>query len=228
MKITVLAALVMVAAAGASAARLREPTLKNAMETVQVCADNSGDSITNYLARNIATQMFAGIGVAIEWRHADACPAGALRISYSTSTPAKLMPGALAYALPYEGTRIVIFYDRVQDAVAEPRVFPALLAHVMTHEITHVLEGLARHSADGVMKAHWTAADYSGMSRKPLPFADEDVVLIHLGLEKRAAARRAAAPAASESFNSLQAPVPERSMLERRAEGLDSAVSAFK
>jgi hypothetical protein len=56
--------------------------------------------------------MFAGIGVAIEWRHSYSCPAGALRISYSTSTPANLMPHALGYAVPYEGTRIVIFYDR--------------------------------------------------------------------------------------------------------------------
>ncbi len=191
MKITALAALVMVAGANASAAKLKEPTLGNTTETVQVCFDNSGDNIANFRARSIVTQMFAGIGVVIDWRHANSCPAGALRIGYSTNTAANLMPGALAYALPYEGTHIVVFYDRVQATVIDREESLVLLAHVMTHEITHILEGTARHSAEGVMKAHWTPADYSRMCRKPLPFASEDVALIHLGLERRAARRNA-------------------------------------
>jgi hypothetical protein len=189
MKITALAALVMVV--GASAAERNDPIWNNATETVQICSDNAVDAVTDFRARRIATQMFAGIGVGIEWHHADSCPAGALRISYSTQTPGNLMPGALAYALPYEGTHIVVFYDRVQAAVIDPQKFPVLLAHVMTHEITHVLEGIARHSAEGVMKAHWTPGDYRRMCWKPLNFADEDVVLIHLGLEKRASRRSA-------------------------------------
>jgi hypothetical protein len=191
MKTTALAALVMVAGAGTSVAKLKDSVLKDATETVQVCSDNSGDTTTNFRARSIATQMFAGIGVGIEWRHADSCPAGALRISFSTSTPAKLMPGALAYALPYEGTHIVIFYDRVQAAVVDPNGVTALMAHVLAHEVTHVLEGTARHSAEGVLKAHWTEDDYSQMCWKPLKFADEDVVLIGRGLESRAALRNA-------------------------------------
>lgn len=178
MKIAVLAALVATwittAGAGASAA-----------ETVQICSDNTADNRLNFRARNIATQMFAGIGVGIEWHNAPSCPAGALRISYSSSTPAKLMPGALAYALPYEGTHIVIFYDRVRTAV-EPTRVPALLAHVLAHEVTHILEGTPRHSAEGVLKAHWTNDDYSRMCWKPLRFANEDVALIHRGLERRA------------------------------------------
>jgi hypothetical protein len=178
MKIAALA--VLVTMAGASAAEL-----KGTMPTVQICSDKTADNGLNFRARNIATQMFAGIGVAIEWHDARSCPAGALRISYSTSTPAKLMPGALAYALPYEGTHIVIFYDRVQAAV-EPARVPALLAHVLAHEVTHILEGTPRHSAEGVLKAHWTQDDYSQMCWKPLKFADEDIVLIHRGLERRA------------------------------------------
>ena len=193
MKITALAALVLVAGAGAgaSAARLKEPIPKDAMETVQVCSDETADYITNSQARSVARQMFAGIGVGIDWRRAGSCPAGALRISYSTSTAGGLMPGALAYSLPYEGTHIVIFYDRVRATVVDPRAFVVLLGHVMTHEITHVLEGVASHSAEGVMKAHWSGADYSRMCRKPLPFGDEDVALIHRGLEDRAARRTA-------------------------------------
>jgi hypothetical protein len=84
MKITALAALVSVAERGANAAGWKDPILKDAAEIVQICSDNTGDNGLNFRARNIATQMFAGIGVAIEWRLADSCPAGALRIRYST------------------------------------------------------------------------------------------------------------------------------------------------
>jgi len=54
-----------------------------------------------------------------------------------------------------------------------------VLAHVLVHEITHVLEGVARHSASGIMKARWEGADYERMHFAPLPFAGEDLRLIH-------------------------------------------------
>jgi hypothetical protein len=87
-------------------------------------------------------------------------------------------PGAMAYALPYSRTTIVVFYDRVQAAAVPP-----LLAHVLAHEITHVLEGLAVHSATGIMKAKWTSKDYVEMRRRALQFTDEDVILIRHGLD---------------------------------------------
>jgi hypothetical protein len=190
MNITVLAALVLVAGTGANGAGRKVPTFKDAAETVQICSDHTADNGMNLRARNITTLMFAGIGVAIEWRHNDSCPAGALRISYTTSTPEHLMPHALAYALPYEGTHIVIFYDRVQAAI-EPGGVPILLAHVLAHEVTHVLEGIPRHSGEGVMKAQWTRDDYSRMCWKPLKFAAVDVAMIHSGLQQRDARRNA-------------------------------------
>jgi hypothetical protein len=95
-------------------------------------------------------------------------------------------PHALAYAMPYEGTRIVIFFDRVQQAV-DPRSVPALRAHVIAHELGHILEGVISHSATGLMKANWDEDDPSEMAWKPLPFAPVDVFLIHQGLLHRAA-----------------------------------------
>jgi len=62
-----------------------------------------------------------------------------------------------------------------------------LLAHVMTHEITHLLQEVAWHSATGVMKAHWNLRDYSEMAWRPLPFTQEDIDLIRCGLRRRAA-----------------------------------------
>jgi hypothetical protein len=43
--------------------------------------------------------------------------------------------------------RVLVYLDRGQA------FSNALLAHVMAHEITHVLEGIDRHSSEGVMKA---------------------------------------------------------------------------
>ena len=74
MKITALAALVLVAGTGANAAGWKDPILKEAAETVQICSDNAADRDLNLRARNMATLMFAGIGVAIEWRHFYSCP----------------------------------------------------------------------------------------------------------------------------------------------------------
>lgn len=66
----------------------------------------------------------------------------------------------------------------------QTRFAPAVivLAHVLVHEITHILEGIDRHSESGVMKAQWTVEDYRAMADKPLPFAAIDVDLIQRGL----------------------------------------------
>jgi hypothetical protein len=62
-----------------------------------------------------------------------------------------------------------------------------VLGHVIAHEVTHILQGVLRHSESGVMKARWSNADYQEMTWKPLRFTDEDVVLIHRGLKARVA-----------------------------------------
>ena len=75
-------------------------------------------------------------------------------------------------------------HHRVRDRVAGLSRFaqPAVvLAHVLVHEITHILQGVNRHS-DRRLKAHWTPEDYRAMASKPLPFTPVDVQLIRLGL----------------------------------------------
>ena len=151
--------------------------------SVTVCIEGGFPAMVGH-ARDVVSQMFAGIDVQIDWR-CRKCPADSIRISLRVVTPANVQPGALAYALPYEGKHIVIFYDRVQTQV-EPSRVPALLAHVIAHEIGHILEGVNTHSRSGVMKARWSTDDYLDTAWKPLPFAPEDVFLIHRGLEQRA------------------------------------------
>jgi hypothetical protein len=137
-------------------------------------------------ALGLANQMFGTIGIRLDWRIGEpprTQSAQHIFIELATGTPANLRPRALAYALPYEGVHIQVFYDRVWSQARSLRI--QLLAHVLVHEITHVLQGIDRHSDSGVMKAVWTGEDYSRMRVGPLPFAPEDVELIHLALAPR-------------------------------------------
>ena len=155
---------------------------------VTVCFEqgNAGEVMDS--AELIASAMFRKIGVKLEW-HSDrrTCEAQweqVIAVSLSAHTPDNLLPGALAYALPYEGVHIEVFYDRMSNANAD--LLPALLAHVLVHEITHILQGINQHSMCGIMKAHWERDDYSHMDTKPLAFTDADVNLIYRGLDARA------------------------------------------
>ena len=153
--------------------------------TVTLCLESAG-SFTLSRASNLVSRMYATIGVQIDWRWPRNCPADAIRVTMQDLTSPIEKPHALAYSTPYQGTRIVVFYDRIQER--EPRLVPTLTAHVIAHEIGHILEGVIRHSASGVMKADWDEDDLSQIAWKPLPFAPIDVSLIHLGLRRRAAA----------------------------------------
>lgn len=93
--------------------------------------------------------------------------------------------GTLGKALLHEGTHIQLFYDTIVRQYTRP-VVPSVLAHVFVHEITHMLEGISRHSSTGVMKAHWSQRDILQMRWEPLKFASEDIELIHQGLATRA------------------------------------------
>jgi hypothetical protein len=62
----------------------------------------------------------------------------------SDRAPADLPPSAMAYALPYEGNHIVIFYDRLQLKVKGETQISTLLGNVLAHEVTHILQGIHR------------------------------------------------------------------------------------
>jgi len=79
-----------------------------------------------FRAEALASAMFAGIGVRVDWRAgqlAPSSPNGSVAIELVTETPATLMRGAVAYALPYEGVHIPVFYDRISGAPARISFF---------------------------------------------------------------------------------------------------------
>jgi hypothetical protein len=155
--------------------------------SVSVCLHRGAENLAAGMAQVEASQIFAKAGVRIDWRRdLQSCSAndGSLIITLSYNTPATDHPWAWAYALPYEGTHIVVFWDRVKETVGNANA-PHLLAYVLAHEITHVLQGTARHSKTGIMKASWKSEDFFAMGRGSLGFEPEDIFILHHNMDQR-------------------------------------------
>jgi len=175
----------MMAAVMATGAYARDTVPPAEQRTLAVCMDSSGNFWPVLQARAIASQIFARVGVRLDWHGPCGGPSlgwYGISIRLSDRTPADHHPGSLAYAMPYEGSRIVVFYDRVRaEAINTP--VPVLLGHVLAHEIAHLLEGMNRHSASGIMKQQWDGRDYSDMCRFKFGFAADDMALMGLRLD---------------------------------------------
>jgi hypothetical protein len=177
---------------------------------VAACMDyqGNGDQGPANLSKEIASRMLRRIGVTLIWVHSKSCPPDAIHITLTSTTPDALRPGELAYALPYEGTHIRVFRDRIE--AYQPALVPHLLAYVLVHEIIHILQGCSRHSESGVMKAHWDGADFAQMLWGELSIAQEDIDLVRAGIEGRArlaAARRNRGSLAENLAPALAAPM---------------------
>ena len=164
------------------------PLAAGADRSVTVCMEIGPDGLIRTTAQPLISRIFAEIGVRIEWaRDRRACITNAgIVVSLSYETPRDKYPKAWAYALPYEKTHIVVFYDRVQKTIGETGA-KNLLAYVLVHELTHMLQGVKRHSETGIMKADWDRSDYFDMGRGALRFAPEDVRLLDMALQDRQA-----------------------------------------
>ena len=136
-----------------------------------------------YIAQNLAGQIFAKIGVCIEWHNGDPRSSSSSRpiVIELTGAPRNKEPHLLAYALPYEGVHIRVFYE----AIVQSPNRAVMLANVFAHEITHILQGVVRHSESGMMKATWTYRDVEQMEYGGLAFTPFDIMLIHQGIAAR-------------------------------------------
>jgi hypothetical protein len=157
-------------------------------QKVVVCIEGSGlAKVDDSKAR--ASRLFKPAGVELEWhtglRFCEGRRDRAIMISLSTSTPKTLLHGALAYAFPYEGVHIQVFYDRI--ALCADELLPYALAYVFVHEIAHILQGTDQHSNRGIMKAFWSSDDCTLMKTGQLRFTELDIEMIHHGLAARAA-----------------------------------------
>jgi hypothetical protein len=153
-------------------------------------------------AKSAASEAFAAIGVHIRWRAGKPRPeskaaatgcAGQndrpIAITTLLNTAESLEPGARALA-DLRTDSITVFYDRIRLSVRMwQRLEPVLLANVLVHEISHVLQQVGIHSETGIMKAHWTMADFHEMDeKKTLPFTLFDIGMIRHGVASRVSA----------------------------------------
>jgi hypothetical protein len=132
-----------------------------------------------------ATRMFAGIGVRLESKKEivqSRSEGMVIQVRFIDDTPGHT--GAMAFSNPFDPVPLVtVLYDRILLATERsPERRAAILAHVLVHEIGHLLMRTNDHSPDGVMKAHWSSADQTRMAYRPLPFLPEDVFMIRSGL----------------------------------------------
>lgn len=177
-----------------------------AAEKIRVCVGGEAPPVTVARAEATASWMLATAGLAVEWHSKEA--AGRRGESQTNKVVVDLIaksaesehPGALAYVLSHQGSLIVVMYDRVERAAGQSSRVGNVLGHVMTHELGHLLQGIARHSEAGVMKAHWDARDIDLMTYGPLAFTAEDIALIHTGIVKRASIGTGLAPGVAEDL----------------------------
>jgi len=170
----------------------REPK-ESVQPIVFVCVEQRGSiepEKTNQ-AMTIAERMYARIGIKLRWKSPSACPESGIRVDLTSHTPVHYNPGALAVAFPYEGTHVRLFTDRIGHA--QPKIQASLMGHVLAHEIAHILEGVSRHSPDGIMKANFDDRDCNAMQWFDMLFDQYDIDLIRTGIPYRTqtlAARR--------------------------------------
>jgi len=169
---------------GTRAAEL--PTQEQAVSrSITVCLSYNLEPKVEVSALGIASKMFAEIGIQLNGHSGQQyCKNTAERtivVNLSSQTPPTRNPGALAYALPFEGQHIEIFYDRIVRLGLSPSLTARLLAYVLVHEITHLLQRLDHHSSDGIMKPRWKTEEYLD-KRSHVTFTEDDVDLIYRGM----------------------------------------------
>ena len=171
--------------------------------TVYLTDQANVDPCLKSTAKAQAQQIFARYGISLRWKDGRR-PAsnfdGSIAIELVHNAPSLDLATAhaLAHAKMKEGVSIAVFWDRIRYK----HHAAAVLAHVFVHEITHLLQGVPRHSETGIMKGNWNRLDFAAMvpgatqGVEPLQFETEDLELIREGL----ANRKARAVAASDSM----------------------------
>ena len=146
-------------------------------------------------AKAVAAEAFATAGIQIRWVEGKrlgeprVVAAGeVLTVVFDGPAPASFRPQDLAFTNlgGRADANVHVFYNRVagsEDTFAHLSAgthvsMPEFLGNVLAHELTHALEGVKRHSREGLMKAEWNAGDIAGMVYGPLALAAEDLELL--------------------------------------------------
>ena len=118
--------------------------------------------------------------------HAAACRARRdIALNILTSAPKGLTGSSLGMAQPLAcaGLNVRVFDDRVCDAAFKwNRAHATVLAHVIAHEIGHVLLRTNAHSPRGLMAGVWGDHEYQFMARNLLRFTRDESTSMRITL----------------------------------------------
>ena len=185
-----------VAAVVAAGLSVHAQECRPGVRMLTVYSVNEGGAVskgTMSRARNTATKLLAGAGVTVEWVDGErpndpeqSFCGERLTVAFDAKAPARFQGQAMAYAnvSAGSGTAIHMFMNRIANFEDRSHM-PEFLGGLLAHEITHMLQGVARHSRTGVMKAPWTERDLSDLVSGRLPFASEDVKMIQARFNER-------------------------------------------
>lgn len=137
----------------------------------------------------IASSIFQKIGVRLNWLTGE-LPASktAFGIRTAEHAPRSATGDALAASRLSggAGVEITVYADRLRRFLDIHRSLARVAAgYVLAHELAHAMQGVARHSESGIMKAHWNYLDLQDMLSDRMAFTAGDVDLIHHGLAAR-------------------------------------------
>ena len=148
-------------------------------------------------AKWTVTSMFSAIGVRVLW--SGARPSEAIagcsggedavaikvriigRIDRSRERNGSVVHGETVIHASGAGDATIYYDGKLMD------MRPELLGHVLVHEIGHALQGIARHSETGVMKATWTGKERNQMGTDALAFTPYDADLIRSSIARLSA-----------------------------------------
>ena len=180
--------------AGWSSATAQEPAVP-----VDVMVYVTGGTLVpgaeNLAAQDTASRIFARIGIRIGWLKGKpqtikgTANTMMIHVRFVRRPMDDCTSAALAYATPFaKGTKtITILRDRIRLVASSLCPEHCMLAHVLAHEIAHVVQGTNRHDDTGVMKAVWNREDNAAMGQGLLDFTATDVALIRRGLNRPSA-----------------------------------------
>lgn len=138
--------------------------------------------------KDLVSGIFQSIGITVDWHTGtpgQISSAGPrFRIRVVQFAPASAPPDALASTALATGA-ITLYEDRVRERLRRAPGAAARVAsaYVLAHELAHAMQGIARHSDGGILKAQWSNDDFAAMIFRRLKFTDHDVELIRGGLD---------------------------------------------
>ena len=148
---------------------------------LQLLNDASAPADVLSAARHELVGIFARAGIQIVWHDETSAAPPAYRFAV------KIVPHSLNYghAKPHvmgvalretRGTIVYVFFGRVEGFARAHRIpNGTFLAHVIAHEVGHLLLPRGWHSQRGLMRGTWDRAQVEGAVRGELTFTPDEI-----------------------------------------------------